>query len=58
MYVCILQGFRKLLDYTIELVEDGCHSEYEEEKVSSSSQRKRLLGTLYNPIQVSTTLLY
>jgi len=47
-----------LLDYTIELVEDGCHSEYEEEKVSSSSQRKRLLGTLYNPIQVSTTLLY
>ena len=47
------QGMKRLLEYTIELVEDLCHSQYEEEKVSSSSLRKRLLGTLYNPLKVS-----
>ena len=44
---------KRLLEYTIELVEDLCHSQYEEEKVSSSSLRKRLLGTVYNPLKVS-----
>ena len=42
-----------LLEYTIGLLEDSCHNQYEEEKVSSSSQRKRLLGTVYNPLKVS-----
>jgi phosphopantetheine adenylyltransferase len=29
----------------IDLIEDGAQGEFEEEKVSSSSQRMRLLGT-------------
>lgn len=45
------RGFKRLLEYTIELVEDSCHSQYEEEKISSSSARKRLLGTLYHPLK-------
>ncbi|KAL4216382.1 hypothetical protein ACF0H5_024109 [Mactra antiquata] len=44
-------GMNKLDECVIELVEDLQHSEYEENKVSSSSLRKRLLGTLYNPIK-------
>ena len=41
-----------LEEYTIDLVEDACHTQYEENKISSSSFRKRLLGTLFNPLKV------
>ena len=49
---------KRLLEYTIELVEDLCHSQYEEEKVSSSSLRKRLLGTVYNPLKVGPHYIF
>ena len=35
--------------HCIELVEDADHSPFEEVKVSSSSARKRMLGTLLRP---------
>ena len=38
--------------YCIPLVEDSQHSQYEEDKISSSSQRKRLLGCLLQPEKV------
>ena len=37
---------------TVDIVDDVCHAENEEEKVSSSSKRKRLLGTLIHPLTV------
>ncbi|KAH3885373.1 bifunctional coenzyme A synthase-like [Dreissena polymorpha] len=50
------EGLPRLDVHTIELLEDTCHSKYEEEKVSSSSLRKRLLGTLLHPVQVKSHL--
>ncbi|KAJ8313526.1 hypothetical protein KUTeg_008087 [Tegillarca granosa] len=44
------KGMQKLDEYVIEIVEDICHNEYEEMKVSSSSLRKRILGTLIKPV--------
>ncbi|XP_071157555.1 bifunctional coenzyme A synthase-like [Mytilus edulis] len=44
------KGFTVLKQHVIELVVDSCHNQYEEEKISSSSSRKRLLGTVINPI--------
>lgn len=41
---------------TVDLVEDTCHAPEEEEKVSSSSQRLRLLGTLLKPPTVTSKL--
>ena len=38
---------------TIDVLEDSCRSPEEDEKVSSSSQRRRLLGTLLRPPVVS-----
>ena len=47
-----LQGLRELDVDVIELVEDIHHSVDEEEKISSSSFRKRLLGTLiHSPVR-------
>ncbi|XP_053387502.1 bifunctional coenzyme A synthase-like isoform X2 [Mercenaria mercenaria] len=46
-----------LEEYTIDLVEDTCHTQYEENKISSSSYRKRLLGTLYHPLKPKEGLL-
>ncbi|KAH9499294.1 hypothetical protein Btru_003638 [Bulinus truncatus] len=44
------RGFSPLNMVTIDLVDDHCHTEDEELKVSSSSYRKRLLGTLLRPV--------
>ncbi|XP_052797477.1 bifunctional coenzyme A synthase-like [Mya arenaria] len=49
-------GLNELEVYKIDLLEDSCHSQYEEEKVSSSSLRKRLLGTLFHPVQVKPNI--
>ena len=61
VHVClilsVLQGFSELDIYCIDLVEDLCHGQYEESKVSSSSLRKRLLGTLIHPVKVFNALL-
>ena len=53
-----LQGLRELDMNVIELVGDVYHSADEEEKISSSSLRKRLLGTLLRPTvrMTSTTV--
>merc|ERR1712179_297513 len=40
---------KPLQGHVINLVEDTCHSNEEEAKVSSSSGRMRLLGTLLRP---------
>lgn len=45
------KGYSVLKQHVIELVVDSCHNQYEEEKISSSSSRKRLLGTVINPIK-------
>lgn len=37
----------------VDLVQDTCHAPEEEDKVSSSSQRRRLLGELLKPVTVS-----
>lgn len=42
--------------YVIDLVKDQCHGQFEETKISSSSLRKRLLGTLINPVKVFAKL--
>ena len=61
VHVCqilsVFQGFSQLDIYCIDLVEDLCHGQYEESKVSSSSLRKRLLGTLIHPVKVFNPLL-
>ncbi|KAL8624119.1 hypothetical protein ACOMHN_036122 [Nucella lapillus] len=43
------RGMKKLEVVVVDLIEDTCHAPEEEEKVSSSSQRLRLLGTLLRP---------
>ena len=42
----VLQGMPEAELYVVDLVEDQCRSKGEEEKISSSSLRRRLLGTL------------
>lgn len=46
------QGLPELALYEIQLMKDPDHSQNEEEKISSSSLRQRLLGTLLQPPQV------
>ncbi len=56
MHNCIsypLQGFSPLEVHTIGLVADEHHSAEEEAKISSSSGRMRLLGTLLQEAVVS-----
>lgn len=45
------KGYSELDVYVIDLVKDQCHGQFEETKISSSSLRKRLLGTLINPVK-------
>ncbi|KAG9350139.1 hypothetical protein JZ751_026492 [Albula glossodonta] len=42
-------GLSELVLYEIQVIKDAHHSEMEEEKISSSSLRSRLLGTLLRP---------
>ncbi|XP_060078671.1 bifunctional coenzyme A synthase-like [Ylistrum balloti] len=51
------KGFPVLEEFVIELVEDKQHNQYEENKISSSSYRKRLLGTLINTLKIKEDLL-
>lgn len=46
------QGLPELALYEIQLMKDPEHSQNEEEKISSSSLRQRLLGTLLQPPRV------
>jgi len=46
------QGLAALELFEIELMEDPQHGLNEEEKISSSSLRQRLLGTLLQPPRV------
>lgn len=50
------RGFPQLEIITVDIVDDVCRNEDEEEKVSSSSKRKRLLGTLIHPLTIHTHL--
>lgn len=54
---CLCQGLSALVLYEIQLLKDSHHSETEEEKISSSSLRSRLLGTLLSPPKVSHILI-
>lgn len=49
----ILQGLPELVLYEIPLIKDAHHADTEEEKISSSSLRTRLLGTLLAPPTVT-----
>lgn len=48
----LLQGLPALVLHEIQLLKDAHHTETEEEKISSSSLRSRLLGTLLTPLKV------
>ncbi|RUS74030.1 hypothetical protein EGW08_018204 [Elysia chlorotica] len=50
------RGFSQLEMVTVDLVDDACHADDEEDKVSSSSKRKRLLGTLLHPLTIHPNL--
>ncbi|XP_074659006.1 bifunctional coenzyme A synthase-like [Tubulanus polymorphus] len=49
------KGMQILEVVSIDLVEDENHSVEEETKISSSSLRKRLLGTLFNPVVTTSS---
>lgn len=49
---CLNQGLPALILHEIQLLKDAHHTEIEEEKISSSSLRSRLLGTLLTPPKV------
>lgn len=56
--VCFLnQGLPVLVLHEIQLLKDAHHTETEEEKISSSSLRSRLLGTLLIPPKVGPVVL-
>eukprot|EP00105_Crassostrea_gigas_P008112 XP_011422578.1 PREDICTED: bifunctional coenzyme A synthase [Crassostrea gigas] len=50
------KGYSALDVYVIDLVQDQCHGQFEEAKISSSSLRKRLLGTLINPVKPNKSI--
>lgn len=57
--VCFVnQGLPPLVLHEIQLLKDAHRNEIEEEKISSSSLRSRLLGTLLNPPKVSFKLFW
>lgn len=62
-FLCMLcrvflhQGLPALVLHEIQLLKDAHHTETEEEKISSSSLRSRLLGTLLIPPKVSPEAL-
>lgn len=47
-----LQGFEPMSLATIPIIEDPCRSEHQEQKISSSSCREQLLGTLIRKPEV------
>lgn len=50
------KGFSELDVYVIDLVQDQCHGQFEEAKISSSSLRKRLLGTVIYPVKTNNNI--
>ncbi|XP_025096576.1 bifunctional coenzyme A synthase-like isoform X2 [Pomacea canaliculata] len=46
----VKKGMKPLEIVIVDLVQDTCHAPEEEDKVSSSSQRRRLLGELLKPV--------
>lgn len=48
-----VQGLPELVLYEVPLIKDAHHADIEEEKISSSSLRTRLLGTLLVPPEVT-----
>lgn len=50
------QGLPPLVLHEIQLLKDAHHTETEEEKISSSSLRSRLLGTVIAPPQVGISV--
>ncbi len=50
-----VQGLAELVLYEIQLLKDAHRADIEEEKISSSSLRTRLLGTLLKPPSVRTS---
>lgn len=50
--ILYVQGLPALILHEIQLLKDAHHTETEEEKISSSSLRSRLLGTLLTPPEV------
>lgn len=55
---CLNQGLSALVLHEIQLLKDSHHSETEEEKISSSSLRSRLLGTLLSPPIASCIFIF
>lgn len=53
-----IQGLAELVLYEISLIKDAHHADIEEEKISSSSLRTRLLGTLLVPPTVMHMSVY
>ncbi len=51
-----VQGLAELVLYEIQLLKDAHRADIEEEKISSSSLRTRLLGTLLKPVQTSPAI--
>lgn len=54
--LCLVQGLAELVLYEIQLLKDAHHTDIEEEKISSSSLRTRLLGTLLKPPSVRKSI--
>lgn len=52
-FVFVVQDLPELVLYEIPLIKDMHHADIEEEKISSSSLRTRLLGTLLVPLTVT-----
>ncbi|KAF7665195.1 hypothetical protein LDENG_00149950 [Lucifuga dentata] len=52
----IENGLQTLVLHEIQLLKDAHHTEIEEEKISSSSLRSRLLGTLLKPLKDTSHL--
>lgn len=50
------QGLSPLVLHEIQLLKDAHHTETEEEKISSSSLRSRLLGTVIAPPKVGISV--
>lgn len=53
----LLQDLEELALFQIQLLQDISHRENEEDKISSSSSRKRMLGSLLRPPYVSMSFL-
>lgn len=54
----VLQDLEELALFQIQLLQDLSHGENEEDKISSSSSRQRMLGNLLRPPYVSMSLSF